>query len=331
METYSFINKARESLEGKNVRRLAAIHAGVTVAFGLVLTVLQYFLTEGIGNTSGLSGLGTRSLLETMQTVLQWANMLLLPFWNLGFLYVALRWIRGKNPQPRDLLAGFRRVGPCLGLIVHRVLLAMCIVILMANLSSVVYMMMPASEWLRELSMEFSTVEELTTYLYSLDGEQILVMFRKMLPMVLLSLALILAVLIPMLYRLRMAEFVILSYPGLRGLPALLVSGALMRRRCWQLFKLDLRLWWYHGLKLLCVVILYGELLLGMVGIVVTGQMVFLVEYLVYLAGIFAVETLFRPLAESAYAAFYEKLVELGPIPGKRTFPMPQQMPLDEE
>ena len=24
------------------------------------------------------------------------------------------------------------------------------------------------------------------------------------------------------------------------------ISAAMMRRRCWQLFKLDLRFWWYH-------------------------------------------------------------------------------------
>ena len=57
-----FIYKARENLAGKNVRRLAMIHAGVTVAAGLLITLLQYVLAEGMGNTSGLSGMGTRSI-----------------------------------------------------------------------------------------------------------------------------------------------------------------------------------------------------------------------------------------------------------------------------
>ena len=313
-----FIHRAKEALKGNNVRRLAVIHAGAMVAFGLVLTVLQYLLAEGIGNTSGLSGLGTRSVLETMRTVLQWANMLLLPFWNLGFLYVAMQWVRGKNPQTRDLLAGFHRVGPCLGLILNRTMLTLCVVILVINVSSVAYMMMPSSAWLRDLAMEFSDVNALQTYLYELNEARIMEMFWNLIPMVLLSLVLMAIALIPMLYRFRMAEFVILQYPGVRGMPALLVSAALMRRRCWQLFKLDLRLWWYYGLKVLCLLMLYAELVLAMFGIIFSGEVTFLLGYLLYLAGIFCVETLFRPQVDTAYGAFFEKLLELGPIPKKR-------------
>ena len=110
------------------------------------------------------------------------------------------------------------------------------------------------------------------------------------------------------------------------------ISAALLRRRCWQLFKLDLRLWWYYGLKMLCVVLLYADMLLGAFGIVLTfGEMNFLVVYLLYLAGLFLVETMCRPQVDTAYAAFYEKMVELGPVQKKQVPAAPQKMPWDEQ
>lgn len=325
------IYKAKENLAGKNVRRLAMIHAGVTVAAGLLITLLQYVLAEGMGNTSGLSGLGTRSILETGQTLLQWANMVLLPFWNLGFLYVALQWARGNDPVEKDLLTGFYRIGPCLGLMLNRVIMAICITILAVNLGSTIYMMMPSSEWIRELTMGFTSTDAVYEYLYSLDGAQIMEMFLKMIPMVVISAALELILLVPLMYRFRLAEFAILHYPGVRGLAAMVISASLLRCRRWQLFRLDLRLWWYYGLKALCVMLLYAELLLDAVGIALpAGELMFLIPYLLYLAGLFLVEMLFRPLVDTTYAAFYEKLVELGPVPGKWSVPLPQQMPPEE-
>lgn len=326
-----FIYKAKENLARKNVRRLAMIHAGVTVAAGLLITLLQYVLAEGMGNTSGLSGLGTRSILETGQTLLQWANMVLLPFWNLGFLYVALQWARGNNPVEKDLLTGFYRIGPCLGLMLNRLIMAICITILAVNLGSTIYMMMPSSAWIRELTMGFTSTDAVYDYLYSLDGAQIMEMFLKMIPMVVISAALELILLVPLLYRFRLAEFAILHYPGVRGLAAMVISASLLRGRRWQLFKLDLRLWWYYGLKALCVMLLYAELLLDAAGIALpAGELMFLIPYLLYLAGLFLVEMLFRPLVDTTYAAFYEKLVELGPVPGKWSVPLPQQMPPEE-
>ena len=84
------IARARERLQGVNTRPLALLHTGVTVGVAFAIMLLQYVLAEGIGNTGGLSGMATRSILETIQLVLQWANTILLPFWSLGFMYVAL-------------------------------------------------------------------------------------------------------------------------------------------------------------------------------------------------------------------------------------------------
>ena len=324
---------ARQRLGNKDYRRLVMIHTGVTVAFALVSILLQFVLAEGIGNTGGLSGMGMRSVLETAQLVLQWANTLLLPFWSLGFFYVALLWAREAQADKRDLLAGFHRVGPYLGLMLNRAILTILVLVVSINISSVIYMMTPAADRILELAESFGNTDQMYDYLYSLDMEQIMVLLRSMIPMMVIGCVLASVLLIPLLYRFRMAEYVILDQKGIRGIGAMILSAALLRRRRWQLFKLDLRFWWYYGLKLLCTVLLYGDMILETVGVVlpVGSGMAYVLTYVLYLGGLFAVEISFRPRVETAYACAYEQLKEMNPIEQKIVPVKPQDMPWDEE
>jgi len=84
--------EARQRSRGNEKLKIAAIHAGITAGVALMVTLLQLLLSQGIGNTGGLSGLGMRSLLQTAETVLSGANTVLMPFWNVGFLFAALLW-----------------------------------------------------------------------------------------------------------------------------------------------------------------------------------------------------------------------------------------------
>lgn len=325
-----FIDKSRQMLAGKDVRRLSMLHAGVTVGLGLVVTLLQYVLTKGIGNTSGLSGIGTRSILETIQTVLQWANIVLVPFWNLGFLYMAMLWNKGEDPRKADLLMGFRRVGSCIGLLVNRFLLSFCVMFICMNVCTSVYMLTPASGELMELAT--AAGGDMDAFYAMLEQMDVSALLHSMLPVLILWGVLCLVLLVPLMYRFRFAEFVILQYPGMRGMGAMLISAGLMRRRCWKLFKLDLRLWWYYGLQLLCMVLLYADVLLQMLGIPLPLQAdaAYFVVYLLYLAAFFCVQSLFRPQVETAYAAAYETISEMGPHPRKNQT-VPQKMPWDTE
>ena len=333
MNAIMLIKTAREKLKGRDTFRMAAIHTGVAAAVSLVILVLQMVLSKGIGNTGGLSGMGIRSLLETGQMVLQWANTLLMPFWNLGFLYVALLWAREKAAEPADLLAGFRRIGPYLGLMLNRALLIFIVMIVCVNVCSMAFMLTPAASGIMELAGSYSSTEELYDYLYSLDTAQLMELFRSMLPMAVLCVLLGAVLLVLLLYRFRMAEFVILDEPRARGLSAMLLSAAMLRRRCWQLFKLDLRFWWYYGLKLLCMVLLYADLLLEAMGVAlpVSGDAAYLLTYGLYLIGFFAVEVSFGPRVETAYACAFEKLKELGAVQKIIPTPKPQDMPWDAE
>jgi hypothetical protein len=130
-----------------------------------------------------------------------------------------------------------------------------------------------------------------------------------------------------------MAEYVILDEPRARGLSAMVISATLLRRRCWKLFQLDLRFWWYYGLKLLCALMCYIDVLLAIVGIQlpVSGDGVYFASYGLYLAGLFCVEVAFRARVDTAYALAFEKMKVLGPVMKKPVPVNPGQMPWDEE
>lgn len=324
------IKNAREKLEGRDARRMAAIHTGVAVAVALVSTVLQYVLAEGVGNTSGLSGMGTRSVLETIQTVLQYANALLMPFWSLGFLYVALQWARGGYARKEDLLTGFHRFGAYLGLMLNQGLLVFAVTFLTMNVSSIFFMLTPAAAKITELGAATKgDVTAVTQYLEAMTWEDTMALMESMIPMLVIWLLLCAALLIPLLYRFRMAEYVILDNKQARGLSSMILSAMMLRRRCWQLFRLDLKFWWYYGLKVLCTVLCYADMLLELMGIPASGEVAYLGSYVLYLVALFGVEVAFRPRVDTAYALAYERLKEMAPVVRKEPEP-PKNMPWDE-
>ena len=337
METLNaklLIAQAKERLEGKDARKMAFFHTGIIAAFALVVTVLQYVLQLGIAETGGLSGMRTIALLQTMQTVLQWANMILAPFWNLGFIYVTLLWARDKYARKEDLLTGFHRISPYIGLVLLRGVLIGAVLIVAVYASSAVFMMLPASQTITDIAMQTNVdPEAIAEYLYQMTDAQTLELMRAMIPMLVISAVLAVAILVPLMYRFRMAEYVILNQKGMRALPAMIVSVALLRRRCWKLFKLDLHLWWYYALKVICILLCYLELILGAMGIALplgTDGAAF-AAYGLYLLGLLAVETLFRPQVQTTYGVLYETCVAAGPVQKANPPAKPQSVPWDEQ
>ena len=326
-----FVKDAREKLTGRNAARMAAIHTGAIVLVGIVLTLVQLLLANAMESATGLSGLGTVSILQTAQTVLQWANTLLVPFWNLGFLYVALLWARGSAAEDKDLLMGFRRIRPCIGLLLNRFVISFCVMFLCVNLCSTVYMMLPASGDLLDLAADAGS--DMEAFYASLTQQDLSMLLHALAPLLIVWGILCLVVLTPLMYRFRLAEYVILDHKEARAFPAMLISASLLRRRTIRLFQLDLRFWWYYLLKVLCMALCYGDLLLGMLGITLPMGVdaAYMLFYVLYLVLLFGVEVSFRPRVDTAYGSFYDALKEMGPVPRKTAVPKPQDMPWDAQ
>ena len=323
--------EARKLSRGEDKIKISAIHAGISAGAALVVTVLYYLLEKGIAQTGGLSGMGMRSILQTAATVLNTANSVLAPFWNLGFWFVTLLWVREQPVRFGDLLAGFRRFGAYLRLLLIRGLLTMAIGFVSVYISSYIYMLTPWSasvvEFAQSTGMDMDVANELMS---QMDMAQMDALLFDMIPMLVIWLVLLVVLALPMLYKFRMAEYFLLEDRQMGTLRAMFASAQMLRKRRFQLFLLDLRLWWYYGLHILCVAVYGIDLLLPMLGVAVPDSVfVTLGLYGFYLIALVLMQTFLRPQVQTAYALAYDRLLHMEPVLPKMR-PMPQNLPWDE-
>lgn len=245
-------------------KKLILIHTGVSLLLALAATGLDMVLGTRIADTGGLSGLGMRSVLSTIQSFLRLANLVVLPFWELGLVFAAMRLAKGQETRPGSLLEGFRRWGPALRLFLIQALLYVGIGIVSMNIASYIFMLTP---------LALPLMEMLTPYLESpqtmpvLDEATALAVARATIPMLLIFLALYLLMAIPFSYQLRMANYALMDAPYEGAMVAMRKSRRLMRRRKLQLFKLDLSFWWFYAGLVLTSLVCYGDVFLPLLGV----------------------------------------------------------------
>ncbi len=240
---------------GYDPKKLILIHSGATVALGLVLALVDYLLEQQIGGTGGLGGVGLRSILETAQTVLLLAQMLVAAFWQIGYVYVALKISKGEPAGLSDLFQGFRKFGPVVRLRLLIGLLYSGICMACAYIASMLFMFTPWAEGMNA-AYELGTEEALMA-----------AMEEMMLPLTCVMGAVMLLVLVPFSYRLRQAEFALMENPRAGAAAAIRQSREMMRKRRWALCKLDLSFWWFYVLELLTLLLGDGDLILEALGV----------------------------------------------------------------
>jgi hypothetical protein len=120
-----------------------------------------------------------------------------------------------------------------------------------------------------------------------------------------------LVVLIPLSYRLRLAQYLLLDQPRMGAMAAIMFSFRLMKKNCLKLFVLDLRLWWFYILELLVLALSYGDLLLPLVGATAEGGGV-LLTFLFYALALACQVGLYvwqKPQVMASYVLFYDGLL----------------------
>ena len=324
--------EARKLSRGEEKIKISAIHAGISAGVALAVTIIYYLLEKRIAQTGGLSGMGMRSILQTVATVLSTANSVLAPFWNLGFWFVALLWIREQPTQFGDLLAGFRRFGAYLRLLLNRGLLTMVIGFVSVYISSYLYMLTPWSdsvvEFAQSSGLDMNVANELMA---QMDMAQMDALLFDMIPMLVIWLVLLVVLALPMLYKFRMAEYFLLDDKRMGTLRAMFHSSQMLRKRRFKLFLLDLRFWWYYGLHIVCFAVYFSDLWLPLLGVTLPGGIVTsLGLYVAYLLGLFLLQTFLRPQVQTAYALAYETLLHMEPVMPKVQV-APKNLPWDEQ
>ena len=248
---------AAEHLSGASYdpKKLILIHNGVLVALSLLLALIHFLLEQRIGDTGGLGGLGTRAILETLQAILSIAQMTAVVFWQIGYVFVALRVHRGESIGPGSLLEGFRRFGPVLRLRLLTGALYFGLTMASAYVASIIFTLTP---WSRPL-MEAYTIGTQEALLAALE--------ECMLPMYVLVGVVALVLVIPLYYQLRLADYAVMDRGRVGALMAVQVSRVLMRGRRVALLKLDLSFWWFYVLEILTLVLSFGDQILPLMGV----------------------------------------------------------------
>lgn len=290
-------------------RRLTLIHTGVALICSLVLTVINYLLSQQVSGTGGLEGIGTRSILQSAQSVLSLIVTVGTPFWNFGFVAAVMGYARKKRVHLQDLTTGFRRFGPILRLLLLQAVLYIVIAILATQVASVVILATPlgneAAAMVEQLATNTQFIENGV-----LPDEMVLPLLKALLPAYIAAGVLFAVVAIPVSYRLRLAQYMVLEEGQNKAMVAIRTSRMCMRGNCMAMFKLDLSLWWYWLLQALCSLLVFGDVLLAMAGIqlpISADAAVFLFYGLQMLASL-ALAWYWRAPVETTYALAYDTL-----------------------
>lgn len=287
-------------------KRIVLIWAGISALASLLVSFISFLLDARIEDTGGLAGIGLRSFLETAQTLLSLANMLLAPFWSLGYIACVLGFAQEQETHPRSLLEGFRRMGPAIRMMLLRMLLYVGIFLLAGNIASFLFTLSPSSLQMLQL-ME---VHEEALMTGAVSEEVATEMLQAMTPMLIGGALLFVAAMIPMSYRLRLAEFRLMDEPRCKARASLLESNRLTRRNCMALFRLDLSFWWYFLAELLAAGLCYGDVLLAAFGIPLPmgADLAFFAFYVLGMGAQVALLYFRGNYVQTTYALFYRNL-----------------------
>lgn len=292
---------------GREPKKITYAYAGITLAIGLVIFLADLWLDNQISGTGGLSNLGSRAIFSTAQQAIPMLSTFVAMCLDLGYLSGLMRISRGQYADHTDLKTGFRKFWPLVRLSLIQVALYVAIAILAMQAGTLLFMLTPWADPLMDvlypLAMSGATTIEETVLLQ---------LAELMVPMLVVIAVVFLVILMPFLYRMRMAPFFLLDDPRGRAMAAIRGSSQMMRRRFGQMLKIDLSLWLYYLVTALMNLVLWLDVILAMLGIVVPmdGELFSLVIYGLSLLLQFGLLLFLRTPAEVTYLTAYDSLRE---------------------
>lgn len=225
-----------------DVKKLALVFGLVSLGVGPLLIGVDVLLLKAMENAQGLSGLGLSSMLETVSSLLSYAWNIFILLWSPGILYCGLMLLREQDPWPKGLFRGFKKWA---GIIKYTILLIAFGVVLVMVIAPIVAALSVSfmGEFVEFISKMPETEAEMLAYMESVSDVQLI---RMMLPMLIMMCVVMLAVIIPLSYRVRLVQLIIMDEEKIGTREAIRFSFKLTKGSCWQLFRLDLSFWWYY-------------------------------------------------------------------------------------
>ncbi len=225
-----------------DVKKLVLVFSLVSLCVSPLLLGVDALLSLGMKNAQGLSGLTIYSMLETVSSLLNTAWSIFGLFWTPGILYCALMLLREQDPWPKGLLRGFKK---WISLVKYAILIALFLSAFAMVISPVVSIVsLPFMGQFQEILAAVPENEaDIMAYLETIPQEQLLL---ATLPMMLLMFGAMLVVLIPLSYRVRLTELILLDEEQIGVREAIRFSFKLTKGSCKQLFFMDLSFWWFY-------------------------------------------------------------------------------------
>ena len=264
LDRHKLREEAHRSLSNApHARRVVLIHTGAILLFSLLLMLADYLLDRQISTTGGLRGMDNRAILCTIQMMLRLIQLILLPFWQIGYIYYALQVAKGDSTGAGDLMEGFRRFAPVLRLKLLLTAISLAAMLISAYASCFVFLMSPLAKPLLEFleAVPGDTIDE-AVIMEALKT----VPTQNFVPAVAFFVMSLLAGLLFLFYRYRMAEMWLMNHPEGGAWAALRNSGKGMKGNFKAILKIDLGFWWFYLLEVLVTVIGYGDVILGAFG-----------------------------------------------------------------
>ena len=303
---------ARQSLASNrgHAGTAALIYSGSICLLALISTVVSWYLNQQIAGTGGLSNMGLRSILATIDYILPFVQVIVSMGLGLGYCALALDVARHRNARPATLLEGFYRFFPLLRSALLQGVIFVGLATVCMYISSWIFMMLPASKAFYEIMTPYLESLSVLNSELVLDEATLMAAASTMTPMVIIFAVVFCLAALPVSYQYRMVSYCLLDSDRPGAFAALRESRIMMRRNRFALFRLDLSFWWYYLLEALAVVICYGDMLLPLVGVSLpwSGTVSYFLFLVLSLGVQFLVYFLFMNRIQVTYATAYEAI-----------------------
>ena len=302
-------NAAERVAAAENSKKIVLIYVGAVTVLALLVTVVNYALKLQISQLGGLSNMGLRSVLSTVQSVLPMLQSVVTLCLQLGYTAAMLRVARQQYTSEHTLKLGFDRFG----VLLRYVILESCLYILAGMaafwIAVQVYLLTPLSR--SAMSMVTPEMADPNVIIELLQdpvfaGE----ITAAMIPLFVLFGILYAVLFVPINYSLRMGRYVLIDKPGQGAVFAMKESRNMMRGSRVRLFKLDVSLWWWYAISVISSLLCYGDVLLPMVGVELpfSADVSYFLFYGLFLVAQFLAAYFFGNYIQVVYAQVYNAL-----------------------
>lgn len=291
-------------------KRILLIYCGLTMGLSLLSLIVRYVLGLQIDQLGGLSNLSRRSMLSAVQSMLPLVVSLVVMCIEVGYIAAMLRIARGQYASPNTLRLGFDRFWTLLRCSILQGLIYGTLILAAVYAAAMVFVMSPwGTAFMEQVSPLMANVSLLNPQMV-IDDATAMKLIPTMIPMFLMIAVAVCLLVIPTVFRFRMANYVIIDKPGKGALYALRESKKMMRGNCRKLLKLDLSYWWYFLLLLAISSVGNMDLYLASFGVKLpmSADAAYFLFYIAYLALHLAAYYFLRNRIEVTYALAYDSI-----------------------